>query len=85
MCCRSWFSRCSAAWRSAIGEKGKIVVEFAEAVVQMMLQVTGYVMAVSPIAVFGAAASIVAQKGLGIIVTYGVLAGSSTPGLAYCG
>jgi len=31
---------------SAIGEKGRIIVEFAEAVVQMMLQVTGYVMSV---------------------------------------
>lgn len=67
---------------SAIGEKGRIIVEFAEAVVQMMLQVTGYVMAVSPLAVFGAAASIVAQKGLGIIATYGVLAGEFYAGLA---
>jgi Na+/H+-dicarboxylate symporter len=40
------------------------------------------VMAVSPFAVFGAVASIVAQKGLGIIVTYGVLAGEFYAGLA---
>jgi Na+/H+-dicarboxylate symporter len=67
---------------TAIGEKGKPIVELAEAVVQMMLRVTGYVMAVSPFAVFGAVASIVGTKGLGIIVTYGVLAGEFYAGLA---
>jgi len=58
-----------------------VVVDFAEAVVQMMMQVTSYVMAVSPLAVFGAIAAIVGQKGLGIIVTYGVLAGEFYAGL----
>ena len=60
---------------SAIGARGKILVEAAEALVQLMLQVTSYVMLVAPFAVFGAIAAIVGQRGLGILVTYGVLAG----------
>jgi Na+/H+-dicarboxylate symporter len=38
-----------------------------------MLQVTDYVMRFAPVAVFGALASVVGTKGLGIIATYGVL------------
>jgi Na+/H+-dicarboxylate symporter len=66
---------------SAIGARGRLIVTFAEAVVQMMMQITSYVMAVSPLAVFGAMAAIVATKGLGILVTYGVLAGEFYAGL----
>jgi len=75
------FSVFAGVGLSAIGARGRVVVEFAEAVVQMMMQVTSYVMAVSPLAVFGAIAAIVAQKGLGIILTYGVLAGEFYAGL----
>lgn len=75
------FSVFAGVGLSAIGERGRVVVDFAEAVVQMMMQVTSYVMAVSPLAVFGAIAAIVGQKGLGIIVTYGVLAGEFYAGL----
>ena len=67
------FSVFAGVGLSAIGEKGKIVVEFADAVVSLMLQITSYVMAVSPLAVFGAMAAIVGVKGLGILATYGVL------------
>ena len=58
---------------SAIGPKGAILVEAAEALVQLMLQITGYVMNFAPFGVFGAIASVVATKGLGILATYGVL------------
>jgi Na+/H+-dicarboxylate symporter len=60
---------------SAIGERGRILVEAAEALAQLMLQITGYVMGFAPFAVFGALASVIAIKGLGIVVTYGVLVG----------
>ncbi len=66
---------------SAIGAKGKILLDAGEALVQLMLQITGYVMQFAPFAVFGAIASIVAQKGLGIIVTYGVLVSEFYGGL----
>ena len=45
----------------------------AEALAELMLQITDYVMRFAPFAVFGALASVIATKGLGIVVTYGVL------------
>ncbi|WP_395328774.1 dicarboxylate/amino acid:cation symporter [Novosphingobium sp. BL-8H] len=58
---------------TAIGEKGAIIVKVSEALSELMLQVTDYVMRFAPFAVFGALASVIAKQGLGIIVTYGVL------------
>jgi len=58
---------------TAIGEKGAIIVKVSEALSELMLQITDYVMRFSPFAVFGALASVIAQRGLGIVVTYGVL------------
>ncbi|WP_313442542.1 dicarboxylate/amino acid:cation symporter [Novosphingobium sp.] len=58
---------------TAIGEKGAIIVKVSEALSELMLQVTDYVMRFAPFAVFGALASVIATQGLGIIVTYGVL------------
>ncbi|PZU16658.1 dicarboxylate/amino acid:cation symporter [Qipengyuania sp. YIM B01966] len=55
---------------SAIGEKGAALVRGADALAEMMLQVTGYVMRYAPIAVFGAIANVVAASGLGILATY---------------
>lgn len=58
---------------TAIGEKGAPVVRGAEALAELMLQITGYVMRFAPFAVFGALAAVIGTRGLGIIVTYGVL------------
>ena len=58
---------------TAIGEKGKPVVIVIESMVELMLQVTGYVMRVAPFAVFGALASVVTTEGLGVLVTFGEL------------
>ena len=55
---------------SAIGERGKALVKGADALAEMMLQVTGYVMRYAPIAVFGALANVVAASGLAILGTY---------------
>ncbi len=41
---------------SAIGERGQALVKGAEALAEMMLQITGYVMRYAPFAVFGALA-----------------------------
>lgn len=60
---------------TAIGEKGKPILTVIESVVELMLQVTGYVMRVAPLAVFGALASSVTKEGLGILITYGALVG----------
>jgi Na+/H+-dicarboxylate symporter len=58
---------------TAIGEKGKPLVRGAEALAELMLQITGYVMRLAPLAVFGALAKVVAQHGLGILATYAEL------------
>ncbi len=55
---------------SAVGEKGAPLVRGAEALAEMMLQITGYVMRFAPFAVFGAIAKVVAASGLAILATY---------------
>lgn len=60
---------------TAIGEKGKPIIAVVESLVELMLQVTGYVMRVAPFAVFGALASSVTLQGLGILLTFGQLIG----------
>ncbi|BAV65423.1 dicarboxylate/amino acid:cation symporter [Sphingobium cloacae] len=60
---------------TAIGEKGKPIVTVIEALVELMLQVTGYVMRVAPLAVFGALASAITTEGLGVLKTFGELVG----------
>jgi Na+/H+-dicarboxylate symporter len=60
---------------TAIGEKGKPIITVVESMVELMLQVTGYVMRVAPFAVFGALASSVTVQGLGVLKTYGALVG----------
>ncbi|MEO6389265.1 MAG: dicarboxylate/amino acid:cation symporter [Croceibacterium sp.] len=58
---------------SALGERGKVLVTASEALATLMLRVTDYVMRFAPFAVFGALAAVIATKGLGIILAYGVL------------
>jgi len=60
---------------TAIGEKGRPLVKGAEALAELMLEITGYVMRFAPFAVFGALANVVSQNGLGILVVYARLLG----------
>lgn len=60
---------------TAIGEKGRPLVRGAEALAELMLEITGYVMRFAPFAVFGALANVVAQNGLGILAVYARLLG----------
>ena len=69
------FSLFAGIGLTAIGEKGKPLVRAAESLAELMLQVTGYVMRFAPFAVFGALAKVVADNGLGILVTYAKLLG----------
>jgi Na+/H+-dicarboxylate symporter len=64
------FSLFAGVALSAIGEKGAVLVRGADALAEMMLQITGYVMRFAPFAVFGALAKVVASNGLGILGTY---------------
>ena len=64
------FSLFAGVALSAIGEKGAALVRGADALAEMMLQVTGYVMRYAPIAVFAAIAKVVSVSGLAILGTY---------------
>ncbi|SDK08844.1 Na+/H+-dicarboxylate symporter [Pedobacter sp. ok626] len=60
---------------AAIGEKGKIIISFFDAVAHVILKVTGYVMNFAPFAVFGAMGAIVAKQGLSVLSTYALFIG----------
>ncbi|MBN8819105.1 MAG: dicarboxylate/amino acid:cation symporter [Sphingomonas sp.] len=61
---------------TAIGDVGKPIVTLVESIVELMLQVTSYVMRFAPVAVFGAIASVITERGLGVLVNFGTLLGS---------
>ena len=60
---------------ASIGEQGKVVIQFMDAVSHVILKVTGYVMSLAPVAVFGALTAVVARQGLGILKTYSLFIG----------
>ena len=60
---------------AAIGDKGVIIIKAMDAIAHVILKITGYVMQLAPLAVFGAIAAIVAKQGLGIISTYAIFIG----------
>jgi len=60
---------------TAIGDKGKPIVTVVESLVELMLQVTSYVMRVAPLAVFGAIAAVITERGLDVIFSFGKLVG----------
>ncbi|MBA3666146.1 MAG: dicarboxylate/amino acid:cation symporter [Sphingomonas sp.] len=67
---------------TAVGERGKPIVRGVESLVQVMLQLTNYVMRFAPFAVFTAVASAIAERGPEIIATFGKFVGSFYLGLA---
>jgi len=58
---------------SALRERGTIIVEGLDALAQVMMRATDYVMRFAPFAVFGAMASVIALRGFGIVITYAAL------------
>ncbi|MFL9484761.1 dicarboxylate/amino acid:cation symporter [Chitinophagaceae bacterium LWZ2-11] len=60
---------------AAIGEQGKIVIKAFDAIAHVILKVTGYVMNLAPLAVFGAMTAIIAKQGLGVLKTYSIFIG----------
>lgn len=67
---------------AAIGEQGKIIINFMDAAAHVILKITSYVMNLAPIAVFGAMAAIIAKQGMGILKTYSIFIGEFYFGLA---
>ena len=66
---------------AAIGEQGKIVIKAMDAIAHVILKVTGYVMYLAPVAVFGAMTAIIAKQGLSILTTYSIFIGEFYFGL----
>jgi Na+/H+-dicarboxylate symporter len=56
---------------AALGDKAKALVEGIEELSHAILKITGYIMALAPLAVFASMAAIITTQGLGILVTYG--------------
>jgi Na+/H+-dicarboxylate symporter len=66
---------------SAVGEKAAPIVKGIDALVEVMLVVTNYVMRVSPLAVFAAMTKAVSVNGLEVLLTFGKFIGSFYLGL----
>jgi Na+/H+-dicarboxylate symporter len=66
---------------TAIGQKAEPIVKGIESLVQVMLQVTDYVMRAAPIAVFAAVTAAIAKQGPDIIIDFGRFIGSFFLGL----
>jgi Na+/H+-dicarboxylate symporter len=56
---------------AAIGEKGKMIIHALDAVAEIILKLTHYIMHFAPVAAFAAVAAILALKGPEILFTYG--------------
>jgi Na+/H+-dicarboxylate symporter len=67
---------------TAIGSKADPITKGIDALVQVMLQITDYVMRMSPLAVFAAMAKVVTVNGLGVLKTFVYFIGSFYFGLA---
>jgi len=56
---------------ASLGERAEGVIKIIEETSQIILKITGYIMALAPIAVFAAMAATITTQGIGILVTYG--------------
>jgi Na+/H+-dicarboxylate symporter len=60
---------------AALGERAKPLIDLLDIAANVMLKLTGYVMAAAPFGVFGALSATVAKEGLSILGTYGKFLG----------
>ena len=68
---------------ASLGNKGKIIIEFIDAVSHAMFKVTNYVMKAAPIGVFGAVTAVVIQQGPGVLKSYAYLIACFYGGLLF--
>ena len=54
----------------ALGDRGKPLLELADSVAHMMLNITGYVMKLAPFAVCASVASVITKSGPGILLNF---------------
>jgi len=60
---------------AALGELAHPMVLLLDSLAHIMLKITSYVMHYAPVAVFSAMASVVAQNGIGVLLSYGKFIG----------
>jgi Na+/H+-dicarboxylate symporter len=68
---------------ASLGDKGKIIIEFIDAVSHAMFKVTNYVMKAAPVGVFGAVTAVVIQQGPGVLKSYAYLIACFYGGLLF--
>ena len=61
---------------SAMGKKGKPILEFAEALSQVMFKFTSYIMMFAPFGIGAAMAVTVGHMGVGVLINLGMLVGT---------
>ncbi len=66
---------------ASIGDLARPTVKLLDSLAHIMLKVTGYVMYYAPVAVFAAIASVIAQQGIGVLLSYGKFIGEFYFGL----
>ena len=66
---------------ASLGELARPTVKLLDSLAHIMLKITGYVMHYAPVAVFAAIASVIAQQGIGVLLTYGKFIGEFYFGL----
>ncbi len=66
---------------ASIGDLARPTVKLLDSLTHIMLKVTGYVMHYAPVAVFSAIASVIAQHGIGVLLSYGKFIGEFYFGL----
>jgi len=66
---------------ASIGDLARPTVKLLDSLAHIMLKVTGYVMHYAPVAVFAAIASVIAQQGIGVLLSYGKFIGEFYLGL----
>ncbi|MDD2724837.1 MAG: dicarboxylate/amino acid:cation symporter [Methylovulum sp.] len=66
---------------ASLGELAHPFVKLLDSLAHIMLKVTSYVMHYAPVAVFSAMASVIAQQGIGVLLSYGKFIGEFYFGL----
>ncbi len=66
---------------ASLGELAQPMVKLLDSLTHIMLKVTSYVMHYAPIAVFSAIASVIAEHGIGVLLSYGKFIGEFYFGL----
>jgi Na+/H+-dicarboxylate symporter len=66
---------------ASIGDLAKPTVNLLDSLSHIMLKVTSYVMHYAPLAIFAAIASVIAQQGIGVLISYGKFIGEFYLGL----